>query len=229
MPVFRLTPEIIFPAPQYAEPDGLLAVGGDLSSERLLHAYSLGIFPWYSEGDPIIWWSPDPRLVLEPGAMKISKSLQRVIKRSEYTITADRCFDAVIRACATVKRSGSEGTWIVPEMIEAYCSLHRAGYAHSLEVWSGDELAGGLYGVSLGRAFFGESMFSIRRDASKAALVRLMQAARDWQFDFIDCQVSSPHLKRMGARELPREAFLKRLAEALRHPTRKGPWKLPAP
>jgi leucyl/phenylalanyl-tRNA--protein transferase len=163
MPVFRLTDDLIFPPPELADDNGLLAVGGDLSVERLLLAYSMGIFPWYSDGDPILWWSPDPRPILLPGELKVSRSLRQTIKKGIYTITMNRAFEAVIRSCSSIRRSQDEGTWITEEMIDAYIRLHKAGYALSVEAWDGDELAGGLYGVILGKAFFGESMFAKKK------------------------------------------------------------------
>ncbi len=226
MPVYQLSDKLIFPPPNLAEPEGILAVGGDLSVPRLLLAYSMGIFPWYSEGDPILWWSPDPRLVLIPEEVKVSKSLARVVKSDKYSVTFDRAFDRVIRNCAEARRPQNEGTWIVPEMIEAYCALHRAGFAHSVEVWKAGELSGGLYGVSIGRAFFGESMFSAGRDASKVALVYLARTLESWDFDFIDCQVTTEHLQRMGAYEIPRSAFLKKLERAMTFDTRRGVWSV---
>jgi len=187
MPVHRLNSKPIFPDPELADPDGLLAVGGDLSTERLICAYQQGIFPWYGKGDPILWWSPDPRLVLDPHQIIISKSLTRTIKKNIFRITLDTAFEDVITRCAKAARPGQPGTWIVPAMRSAYIELHRAGYAHSVEAWQGDQLAGGLYGVSLGRAFFGESMFTEARDASKVCLVWLAALLRSWEFDCIDC------------------------------------------
>jgi leucyl/phenylalanyl-tRNA--protein transferase len=226
MPIFRLVDDIVFPPPDYADPSGLLAVGGDLSSERLLEAYRLGIFPWYSDDQPILWWSPDPRLVLPLDEFKISRSLQKTLKRGVYKVTFDRAFEEVIRACASVPREGQRGTWITQEMQEAYIKLHGLGYAHSVESWRGEELAGGLYGVSLGKAFFGESMFHRRTDASKVALAVLVEKLNDWEFHFIDAQMTTEHLKRFGAVETPRRIFLKRLQSALRHPTKRGKWRI---
>jgi len=227
MPVYQLPDEPLFPSPDEAEPGGLLAVGGDLSLIRLLRAYAMGIFPWYSDEDPILWWSPDPRLILEPSKLKVSKSLRRVVKKGQFSVTFDRVFDRVIGKCATARRRGGEGTWIVDDMIRAYTELHRAGFAHSVESWDGTELAGGLYGVSIGKAFFGESMFTQAKDASKVALVYLADMLAAWQFDFIDCQITTDHLLRMGAHEIPRTAFLQRLARAVTHRTRRGRWTLP--
>ena len=174
MPVFVLSEELVFPPPRLAAADGLLAVGGDLSGERLLLAYRMGIFPWYSEGEPILWWSPDPRLVLYPREFRIPRSLAKVIRRGDFTVSMDQAFQDVIGECARVRRESGEGTWIVPEMLEAYCGLYRAGVAHSVEVWREGQLAGGLYGVALGRSFFGESMFTRVTNASKVALAALV-------------------------------------------------------
>jgi leucyl/phenylalanyl-tRNA--protein transferase len=216
MPVFRLTEELIFPPPELADDDGLLAVGGDLRVERLLLAYSMGIFPWYSDGDPILWWSPSPRPILLPEELKVSRSLRQTIKKGIYTITMNRAFEGVIRSCSSIRRSQDEGTWITDEMIDAYIRLHKAGYALSVEAWDGDELAGGLYGVILGKAFFGESMFAKKSDASKVAFVKLAERLKQLGFELIDCQVTTTHLARFGAREVPRPEFINRLKRALR-------------
>jgi leucyl/phenylalanyl-tRNA---protein transferase len=224
MPVFRLTKALLFPPCHFAEPDGLLAIGGDLSPKRLLLAYRLGIFPWYTEHTPILWWSPDPRLVLFPYELKVSRSLQRVIRKNIFQVTVDRAFHDVIMQCAMVRRRHEDGTWIVPEMAEAYYLLHRMGYAHSVETWYQGELVGGLYGVSIGRVFFGESMFTRKTDGSKVALVYLTQLLRHWQFELIDCQVTTNHLKSFGAREIPRDQFLARLNSALRKPAKNEVW-----
>ena len=226
MPIFRLSRQPIFPDPELAEPDGLLAVGGDLSVERLLAAYAAGVFPWYSERLPVLWWSPDPRLVLLPEELHVSRSLRRTLRSGRFQVRADTAFERVIRRCAGQARPGQDGTWITPEMIEAYLRLHRRGFAHSFEAWQGDALAGGLYGVSLGAAFFGESMFADHPDASKAAFVRSVEwlAAREVQL--VDCQVKTAHLQRFGAREIPRREFLERLRQALRRPTLRGKWAL---
>lgn len=224
MPVFRLSRRLVFPPPHLAEKDGLLAVGGDLTEQRLILAYSMGIFPWYSEGYPILWWSPDPRLVLAPLDLKVSRSLRQVMNKNAYRVTMDTAFDEVIGSCATVRRKREEGTWITPEMREAYIRLHHSGYAHSVESWYGDELAGGLYGVALGSVFFGESMFAHRSDASKVAFVTLVRQLTAWGFTLIDCQVTTPHLMSLGAREMPRPEFLRLLGKALAAPTLKGPW-----
>lgn len=215
MPIFRLTEELAFPPTELAEPEGLLAVGGDLSEERLLLAYSLGIFPWYSEGSPILWWSPDPRLVLFPDELKVSRSLRQTIKKNIYTVTMDTAFEDVIKKCAEVHRADDGGTWITPEMAEAYIKLHRRGHAHSVESWHDGELKGGLYGVALGGAFFGESMFTTAPDASKVALAALVKKLSAWGFDIIDCQVTTEFFKGLGARAIPREDFLIRLERAI--------------
>lgn len=224
MPVFQLRDEFVFPPPELAEPEGLLALGGDLRMERLLLAYRMGIFPWYSEAEPILWWSPDPRMILEPQSVKISRSLQRELRRRNWTVTADTSFDRVIRRCAEISRPREAGTWLVEAMVTAYCRLHACGYAHSIEAWFDGELAGGLYGVSLGRMFFGESMFSDRRDASKVALVHLARTLQGWGVECIDCQVASDHLRSLGAREIARPVFLRQLRAALRAPTLRGSW-----
>jgi leucyl/phenylalanyl-tRNA--protein transferase len=215
MPVFRLTEDLLFPPPALAEEDGLLAVGGDLSNDRILLAYSMGIFPWYSDGSPILWWSPDPRLVLLPGELKVSRSLGQVIKKGVFSVTIDTAFDRVIRNCAEINRKGQQGTWITEEMISAYISLHCAGYAHSVESWDSGELVGGLYGIALGKAFFGESMFAIKSNASKVAFVMLVEYLNKLNFSFIDCQVTTEHLKSLGAKEVARKKFLRMLKKAL--------------
>jgi leucyl/phenylalanyl-tRNA--protein transferase len=215
MPVFRLTEDLLFPPPALAEEDGLLAVGGDLSNNRILLAYSMGIFPWYSDSSPILWWSPDPRLVLIPGELKVSRSLSQVIKKGVFSVTIDTAFDRVIRNCAEINRKGQQGTWITEEMISAYISLHCAGYAHSVESWDSGELVGGLYGIALGKAFFGESMFAIKSNASKVAFVMLVEYLNKLNFSFIDCQVTTEHLKSLGAKEVARKKFLRMLKKAL--------------
>jgi leucyl/phenylalanyl-tRNA--protein transferase len=228
MPVFRLSARLAFPPPELADESGLLAVGGDLRPERLLLAYSLGIFPWYSEDLPILWYSPDPRLVLESGELVVSRSLRKTLRRGQFRVTLDSAFERVIHACAEIPRPGQQGTWITRDMLRAYCRLHELGYAHSAEAWLDDQLVGGLYGVSLGAAFFGESMFARAPDASKVAFVTLVEQLRRWDIHLIDCQVHTEHLARFGALEWPRERFLRRLAEALDRPTRSGRWQLDA-
>ncbi len=224
MPVYQLSEDLVFPSPHLASKEGLLAVGGDLTRSRLLLAYSLGIFPWYSENEPILWWSPDPRLVLYPDELKISRSLSKVIKKGAYTVTVDRAFEQVISECARVRLENQEGTWIVDEMVKAYCDLHESGFAHSVEAWEGDHLAGGLYGVSLGRSFFGESMFTRISNASKVAFVSLVQHLRSLDFALIDCQVTTGHLTRFGAREVSRARYLEELDKALLTGTLRGKW-----
>ncbi len=224
MPVYRLIDQIVFPPPEEAEPDGLLAVGGDLSSERLLLAYQLGIFPWYSERQPILWWSPDPRLVLEPEEFHVSRRLRQILNKGVFKVTFDQAFESVIRACASAPRPGQDGTWITPEMEKAYIRLHKEGFAHSVESWLDGELAGGIYGVSLGRCFFGESMFSHKSNGSKVALARLVERLKAWKFSMLDAQVPTRHLLSLGAKEMPRAIFLKRLKEALRSATIQGKW-----
>ena len=201
-----------------------MAVGGDLNIERLLLAYKLGIFPWYSEDEPILWWSPDPRLVLFPGDIHISRSLKRVLKRRPFHTTLDNAFERVIAGCAEPREGKQNGTWIVPEMMDAYITLHEAGFAHSIEVWQETKLVGGLYGVSLGGCFFGESMFTRVSNASKVALVMLAKHLAKRGFDLIDCQVKTEHLSQFGAKEIPRQQFLKLLAKSLEKPTQKGGW-----
>ena len=218
-------PTAPFPDPALAEtePNGLLAVGGDLSPQRLRSAYRLGIFPWYGAGQPILWWSPDPRLVLFPDRLRISRSLRKTLRRGEFTVSLDRDFGAVIRACAA-PRADAGGTWIVPAMARAYERLHVLGLAHSAEAWRGDELAGGLYGVAMGRVFFGESMFSRASDASKVALAYLARCLSAWGYALIDCQVYTPHLASLGAVEMPRAEFQRRLAEAIDQPVAGHAW-----
>jgi leucyl/phenylalanyl-tRNA---protein transferase len=226
MPVYRLSDEIVFPSPDLAREDGLLAVGGDLSEKRLLLAYSLGIFPWYSESMPILWWSPDPRLMLLPSEMKVSRSLRQTIKKRTFRVTFDTAFKDVMKSCAAAPRRDDRGTWITDEMVEAYCRLHEDGFAHSVESWHGDELAGGLYGVALGSAFFGESMFARRSDASKVALVRLAERLKCREAAFIDCQVVTAHLLSLGAREVPRKEFGRMLRRAREVPAPPGKWEM---
>jgi len=215
MPVFTLSKRLSFPPPHLAIKEGLLAVGGDLSPERLLLAYRNGIFPWYSKGEPILWWSPDPRLVLYPDELRISRSLHKVIRRNVFQMTFDEAFDAVIEACAEAKRSYGEGTWITDEMKAAYCELHRQGYAHSVEAWQDGKMVGGLYGIAIRRAFFGESMFSHVSNASKVAFVTLVENLKRLNFIIIDCQVKTDHLIRFGAREIPRKLFLELVGKAV--------------
>ena len=217
---------MVFPPPDYADPSGLIAVGGDLSSERLLEAYRVGIFPWYSDDQPILWWSPDPRFVLELDEFNISRSLRKTLQRKIFQVTFDRVFEEVIAACSAAPREGQRGTWITPEMRDAYLDLHGLGYAHSVETWFGGKVVGGLYGVSLGKAFFGESMFHYKSDASKVALATLVEKLKNWGFHFIDSQMTTEHMMNLGAKEVPRRIFLKRLQSALRHATKRGKWHI---
>ena len=227
MPIYRLDERLLFPPPEEAE-DGLLAVGGGLRPERLLLAYSQGIFPWYEQGQPILWHSPDPRMVLPASRLHVPRSLAKILRRGAYTFTLDEAFGEVIAACASAHRPGQRTTWITPAMRKAYGELHRRGLAHSVEAWRGDRLAGGLYGVSLGAAFFGESMFAAEPDASKAAFVTLVAQLVRWDIDLIDSQVHTEHLARFGAEEWPRRRYLRALAKALEAPTRPGPWRFDA-
>jgi leucyl/phenylalanyl-tRNA--protein transferase len=206
------------------QPNGLLALGGDLSPVRLLNAYRRGIFPWYSAGEPILWWSPDPRCVFRPDSIHVSQSLLKAMKRNNYLVTLDRAFEAVIKACAE-PRAQQYGTWLSPEMITAYIRLHHEGWAHSVETWHDGRLIGGIYGVALGRAFFGESMFSRANNGSKLALVWLARQLSAWKFCLLDGQVGTPHLYTLGAIDLPRDIFIQELAGALTHPDRRGTWR----
>jgi leucyl/phenylalanyl-tRNA--protein transferase len=228
LPVFRLDRRLIFPRPELAERSGVLAVGGDLSPERLILAYESGIFPWYDEDLPILWHSPDPRYVLRTSALHVPRSLAKQIRRAPYVIRTDERFRDVMQRCAEVPRPGQSGTWITPEMLDAYVRLHEMGLAHSIEAYEGDELVGGLYGVSLGRMFFGESMFADAPDASKIAFVTLVRALDPWGIDLVDCQVRTDHLERFGAEAWPRAKYLKELAARLEAPTKKGKWSLDA-
>jgi leucyl/phenylalanyl-tRNA--protein transferase len=220
VPVYVLGEDIAFPPVDGAE-DGLVAVGGDLSIERLLLAYSTGLFPWYEEGQPILWHSPDPRYVITPDTFHVPRRLDRRLRSSPFRVTLDLAFEAVIEGCA---RRGREGTWITAAMRDAYIRLHREGLAHSAEAWEDGNLVGGLYGVSLGGAFFGESMFASAPDASKVAFVRLARQMERWAIDLIDCQVHTDHLERFGALAWPRERYLRTLAAAVQQPTRRGTW-----
>jgi leucyl/phenylalanyl-tRNA--protein transferase len=226
VPIYRLNEDLAFPPADEAEPDGLLCVGGDLRPERLLLAYAQGIFPWYDEDLPILWHSPDPRLVLLPGELRTSRSLQRRIRQGLFEVRLDTDFRAVITACAATPRGGEPGTWITDEMREAYCRLAELGFAHSAEAWHDGQLVGGLYGVSLGGCFFGESMFTRETDASKVAFATLVRQLARWDFDLVDCQVHTEHLVSLGAVEWPRARFLDTLSASLERPTRRGPWLL---
>jgi leucyl/phenylalanyl-tRNA--protein transferase len=229
MPVYLLDRRLEFPPAQVATPEGLLAVGGDLSARRLVLAYRRGIFPWYSAGEPILWWSPDPRFVLYPAKLRVTRSMERIMRSGRFRITFDEAFEAVVAGCRDAKRRDETGTWITDAMLEAYCALHRAGYAHSVETWSEDTLVGGLYGVAVGRCFSGESMFARVSNASKAALIRLVERLRQWRFTLIDCQVHTDHLASMGAEAIPRARFLAELSETLRHPAPRGRWNIAQP
>ncbi len=226
MPVFALGDSLYFPPPELAREDGLLAIGGDLSPERLLLAYQMGIFPWYAEGDPILWWAPSPRLILRPEEFHLSRRLGRELKSGAFSFSADRAFRELITACATLRTGQGQATWINPEMIEAYCRLHELGFAHSLECWRDGALAGGLYGVAIGGVFFGESMFSRVANSSKAALAMLARQLAAWGFALIDCQMRTGHLLSLGAREVPGSHFFSLLQEAIWRPDRRGRWEI---
>jgi len=213
-----------FPNPRFASDEGLLAYGGDLSSHRLLTAYKQGIFPWYSEGDPILWWSPNPRLLLFPRYFKVRKSFARVLRLGKFSVTFDRHFSEVIGHCASVYREGQESSWIVADIKEAYIRLHKEGFAHSVEVYKEDKLVGGLYGLAMGRAFFGESMFSLCSDASKVAFKALSDVLGSRGYDFIDCQMKTEHMIGLGAKEVDRDFFLDALEMTLDKPTDFGLW-----
>ena len=224
MPVFQLSEQIIFPHPDLAEPDGLLAVGGDLSVRRLITAYRHGIFPWYSDRDPILWWFTSPRLVLFPEELKVSKRLQRYYRNSGITMSIDRCFDEVIEQCRNTRKKRHEDTWITDEMLNAYRQLHRHGYAHSVECWQQDVLVGGLYGIALGRVFFGESMFSIVANSSKLALIYLVKFLISHGFQLIDCQMTTDLLVSMGAREISGSRFQGLLKKYIHPNSDDGVW-----
>lgn len=217
----------VFPPARLADPDGLIAVGGDLSVPRLLAAYRAGIFPWYNDGDPILWWSPDPRGLFLPGDPRVHRSMRPLLNHGRFRVTANAAFGRVIRACRRTPRPGQSGTWLTPEMVTAYEALHAAGHAHSVEAWDGEVLAGGLYGVALGRAFCGESMFSARRDASKYAFLALATRLFGLGYRFIDAQMPNPHLERLGLRAVPRETFLRLLHAAQAEAPPPGAWPGP--
>jgi leucyl/phenylalanyl-tRNA---protein transferase len=225
MPIFQLGEQIVFPPVELATKEGILAVGGDLSPRRLITAYKNGIFPWYSDGEPILWWSPDPRFVLFPDELYISKTMRQVINREIFTVKFDTAFRDVIAACKKTKRKRERGTWITDDMLEAYCNLHELGYAHSIESWSDGKLAGGLYGISLGGCFFGESMFSALSNASKAALIALTQRLYEHGFLFIDSLVYTEHMESMGARVIPRDEYITLLKKGLKQKTILGSWR----
>lgn len=224
MPVYRLNMELTFPPAFMARSDGMLAVGGDLSFARLILAYQMGIFPWYNQDEPIIWWSPDPRCVLYPNEIKVSKSMNRMIRQKRFRVTFDHDFGQVIRACQKIERPGQDGTWLTKGMIEAYTELHRKGYAHSVEVWQDDELVGGLYGLSMGKVFFGESMFAKVSNASKLGFITLVKTLEEKGFKLIDCQQDTDHLRSMGAVTIPRVLFLRILDENKSDPGSIGSW-----
>lgn len=230
--MFVLKPDSIdlrFPPVELASPEGLLAVGGDLRAERLLEAYRRGIFPWFNPGQPILWWSPDPRAVLFPPKLRISRSLGKTLRQKKFVITLDQAFRNVISSCAQPRSARiRHGTWITPEMIEAYCVLHERGVAHSVESWRDGKLVGGLYGIALGGAFFGESMFTRTTDASKVAFVHIVRQLEQWGFSLIDCQQPSGHLFSLGAEEIRRRDFMDHLERALRQPDRPGRWRFEA-
>lgn len=224
MPVFMLDDKEAFPPAELANRDGLLAIGGDLSTERLLLAYRSGIFPWFSDDSPILWWSPDPRMVLFPGDFKVSKSLERTINKDVFDIAFDQDFDTVIDRCASVPRKDQSGTWITAGMIDAYKELHRMGYAHSVSAYYEGKMVGGLYGISIGKVFFGESMFHLMTDASKVAFSYLVKRLEGWNFDLIDAQQKTKHLRSFGAKAIPRREFLLILEDAVKKKSHTGTW-----
>jgi leucyl/phenylalanyl-tRNA--protein transferase len=228
VPVYQLDERHAFPPADVAEADGLLAIGGDLDPRRLVLAYSQGIFPWPHGDMPLLWFSPDPRMVLPRGELRISRSLRASMRRGGFEVRLDTAFRQVVRACANAPRPGQDGTWITDDIVAAYGQLHDLGLAHSAEAWKDGQLVGGLYGVSLGAAFFGESMFTRVTDASKVAYATFVQQLEAWGFHFVDCQVHTDHLQRLGARTWPRARYLDALSDALAEPTRQGPWQLEA-
>lgn len=213
MPIYRLSDDLLFPDPSLSEDDGLLAIEGDLSPERLLLAYSNGIFPWFSDDEPILWWSPDPRFIVYPKDIRTSHSMKKLLKKNTYRVSFDTCFRDVISNCSNTRKE--TGTWITNEMIEAYCKLHELGYAHSVETWHHDKLVGGLYGISMGKCFFGESMFSTMDNASKVAFITLGKSLEEKGFSMIDCQVHTTHLESLGAVYIPREKFLELIKKGI--------------
>lgn len=224
MPIFELTKDITFPDPELADPSGIIAIGGDLQPGRLLQAYRMGIFPWFNEYDPLVWWSPDPRTVLYPAEVKISHSMRKILRDKVFRVTFDNNFEAVIKCCREQKRPGQRGTWITEDILKAYVRLHHLGYAHSVEVWKDEDLAGGLYGVSLGRMFAGESMFSRVSNASKTGLIVLAKKLEALGYILIDCQLQTRHLASLGAREISRRQYMRQLAKSLEQPTLRGNW-----
>lgn len=225
MPIFWLSEQnIVFPDPELADPRGILAIGGDLSPQRLLKAYKMGIFPWFGPGEPILWWSPDPRFVLFPDELKVSRSMRPYFNQRKFTVTFDRQFETVMRQCAARRRPRQGGTWITKGMIRGYTQLHEKGYAHSVEVWQEEELVAGLYGIALGRIFFGESMFTNVNNASKFGFITLVRHLKAHGFRLIDCQQETGHLASLGARSIPRRKFLAYLRENEAEPAVKGAW-----
>jgi leucyl/phenylalanyl-tRNA--protein transferase len=226
VPVFRLTDELAFPRPDVAEPGGLLAIGGDLRPERLLLAYAHGIFPWPHEGLPMLWFSPDPRMVLPVGALHVSRRLARTIRQGRFEVRLDTAFRDVVAGCATVDRPHDDGTWITAEIADAFAALHDLGFAHCAEAWRDGRLVGGIYGLALGGTFIGESMFARETDASKVAFATLVRQLERWRFDMLDAQVHTEHLARLGGREWPRARYLAALRRSVARPTRRGRWRL---
>lgn len=226
MPVYWLPKDrIIFPSGHTANADGIVALGGDLSVNRLLLAYQNGIFPWFNDDDPLVWWCPDPRFVLYPQDLKVSKSMRPYFNQKKFQVTVDQAFETVIRNCKTAKREGQGGgTWITESMVKGYVDLHRAGFAHSVEVWQKEELVGGLYGVGLGKVFFGESMFSKKSNASKFGFISMVRRLTEQGFDLIDCQQKTNYLGSLGAKEISRTAFLEHLEKNKAKPTVRGNW-----
>lgn len=224
MAYYFLRDELFFPPVHIASREGIVAVGGDLSVERLLLAYRSGIFPWFSEGEPIIWWSPEPRFVLYPACVKVSKSMKQLFKKRAFSVTLDKAFEKVITNCQKIKREGQYGTWITPEMKNAYIELHQLGYAHSVEVWQENKLVGGLYGIGLGSIFFGESMFSKVSNASKYGFITLCKILEKNNFELIDCQVHTEHLESLGAEFIPRQQFVQIVGEKAQKDCFKGDW-----
>lgn len=227
MPIYRLDERLLFPNPRLAEEEGLLAVGGDLRPERLLLAYEYGIFPWFNAGEPPMWWCPDPRYVLFPDRLKVSRSMRNLLNKQTFSVTMDTAFTEVIQGCASLSLGRTEGgTWITSEMEDAYIQLHDLGFAHSVEVWLNQELVGGLYGVSLGKIFFGESMFTRKSNASKFGFIYLVHHLKHWGFDLIDCQQGTRHLISLGAEAIPRKTFLNILSDQDHGFTKRGKWVL---
>jgi len=226
MPIFELDNEyVFFPPPYLAEDSGLLAIGGDLSTERLLKAYRMGIFPWFNPDEPILWWSPNPRFVLFPENIRITKNMRRALRNNKFQITFDQDFKGVIEACRDIYRPGQRGTWISDEIIDSYQQLFEMGFIHSVEVWQDDELVGGLYGGCLGKCFFGESMFARVSDASKAGFITLVRNLQEHNFELVDCQVYTKHLESMGAEMIPRESFTKTLNKYNKAPLQTQSWQ----